>query len=141
MSARLVAQIESLIARLTAARNILASLEPDQPIHSALPSAERVVTMQPREADEVEARQVAATPVQVTMLKPRVRRERRTPPRPLSTSAPTALAGSIPEKPVVVSPRQLAEARESRIPEETKGMAAPHSAIEELMLEIAQRSA
>lgn len=135
MSARIVAQIDSLLARLIAARELLASTL--NAGTEAQPG--RVVTMEARESSEA-VEDVPATPVQVTVLKPRGRRERRSVARPLASVA-TALAGSIPERPVAVSPRQLAEARESRAPEETKGPAAPRSAIEELMLEIAQRSA
>ena len=136
MSARILAQIDALLARFTAARAILASLAPEA---EALPSEERVVIMQARESASDAVREPAA-PVQVTVLKPRGRRERRSSTRPPAAVA-TALAGRIPDRPVAVSPRQLAEARESRAPEETNSASAPRSAIEELMMEIAQRSA
>ena len=144
MSARIVAQIEALIARLSAAREILVSLQHDTetPVVDA-----RVLTMQTREPDTapnpepiLSAGRDAAVPVQVTVLKPRGRRERRTVIRPASAPAPTALGGQIPRQPVVVSPLELAQARERRAADDTPN-APPLSALDELMREIAQRSA
>ncbi len=144
MSARIVAQIDVLIARLSAAREILASLQHD----TESPAVDaRVLTMQTREpamasnpGSATSASRDAAVPVQVTVLKPRGRRERRTVTRPASAPAATALGGQIPQQPVVVSPLELAQARERRASEDTP-VAAPLSALDELMREIAQRSA
>ena len=144
MSARIVAQIEALIARLSAAREILASLQHD----TETPATDvRVLTMQTRDPDTAPnpepapaARRDAAVPVQVTVLKPRGRRERRTVTRPAPAPTATALGGQIPQRPVAVSPLELAQARERRAAEDTPD-AAPRSALDELMQEIAQRSA
>ena len=135
MPDRIVAEIDALIARLAAAREILATFLPEAgaPVHEM-----RLVTMQARES----SKPAAPPPVEVTVLKPRERRARRAVARP--APSPSALAGHIPLQPVAVSPRQLLAAREIRIAEEAKEAAAanaPRSAFDELMLEVAQRSA
>lgn len=140
MSARIIAQIDALLARLTAARQLLASTLTNT---EAEVQPGRVVTMEAREPVEVAA-DVSATPVQVTVLKPRGPRERRTITRKRS-SAPVAaaLAGHIPQHPVAVSRQQLADARESRAAEQPNdaARAGGRSALDELVLEVTQRSA
>lgn len=136
----LVTELDLLIARWTLARKILASTLP--PARSAAQGdaapASPVLQLVPPGAAEESKPLSPAPEVQITLLQPKRKRQRRSSVR---TTAPsrTALNGPVPLGPVAVSPRQLAIAVKRPEQAATKEDG-PKNSLDELIAEVSRRA-